>query len=112
MRLLSFLLEMLQTREDIVLQQVLDKQDKMIQNKKQKTFYIYLFLNYFELLNSHREMFSKQGMFAYTEHCMTSLQNLGWEECDIFLEVFRSKAQDAALCLIAHLKKKQKKKQN
>lgn len=54
-------------------------------------------------------MFSKQGMFAYTEHCMTSLQNLGWEECDIFLEVFRSKAQDAALCLIAHLKKNKKK---
>lgn len=57
-------------------------------------------------------MFPKQGMFAYTEYCMTSLQNLGWEECDIFLEVFRSKAQDAALCLIAHLKKNQKTKTN
>lgn len=46
MRLLSFILEMLQTREDIVLQQVLDKQDKMIQKKTTKNF---LHLLIFEL---------------------------------------------------------------
>lgn len=49
MRLFSFLVEMLQRRKDIVLQQVLEKQDK-IRYKKQKTkktFYIYLLI--FEL---------------------------------------------------------------
>lgn len=43
MRLFSFLLEMLQTREDIVLQQVLDKQDKMIQKKNNKKLFTFTY---------------------------------------------------------------------
>lgn len=48
MRLFSFLVEMLQRRKDIVLQQVLEKQGTIRYKKQQKkTFYIYLLI--FEL---------------------------------------------------------------
>lgn len=61
MCLFSFLPKMFQTRKDIVLQQVLDKQDK-IQIKKQLFTLIYFILfifNYFKLFISYREMFLK-----------------------------------------------------